>query len=102
MLSNTIKNQKIRKAFFDYEQVKRVNKFLSVNLLNSIYKSKKMSSLILSLVDKTKDISKSKIKNKCVFTGRNKSVEKKYSFSRITLLNMCRLGLIPGYKKAVW
>lgn len=102
MHANTVKNKKIRLEFFKQEKSKLINKFLFVNLMNSSQNLKKLHPLLSRFSQKTDKVSKVKIKNKCVMTGRNKSVEKKYSFSRIILLDMLRFGIIPGYKKAVW
>jgi len=101
MKANTVKNKKVRIVFFKHEKEKCVSKFLKFNLLNN-NKPKRFLSFLLNLTNTTKKISKVQIKNKCVLTGRNKSVDKKYSFSRIVLLNMFRIGIVPGYRKAVW
>ena len=100
MKANTIKNKKIRKIFFTHEKKRRVDKFLSITLLNE--KKNSVIPFLLNVLINSKQTSKVEIKNKCVLTGRNKSIDKKYSFSRLILLNMLRFGILPGSHKAVW
>lgn len=49
-----------------------------------------------------KNSSRVRIKNRCILTGRAKSVYKKFRLSRIMLKNFGLIGLIPGLKKASW
>lgn len=102
MEANTIKNKKLRKKYFGIEKLKYIQKFIFINLLNSPKKTKKLVPVFSMFFKDLNKISKTEIKNKCVITGRNRSVDKKYSFSRIVMLDMLRFGIIPGYKKAVW
>jgi small subunit ribosomal protein S14 len=94
----------IREKFFKLENQKRVNKFLMINLLNRTLKPKKKyrQNVILFFQKRNKTISKTQLYNKCVLTGRNRSVDKQYSISRIKFRNLLQFGIIPGYKKAVW
>jgi len=105
MKANISKNLKNRQLFFKSESLKRVNKFLQINLLNNKKRGIKLMVLNLSLLLLSKSIKKFssiRFNNKCVFTGRNKSVERARSISRIRLLGLMRFGIIPGYSKAVW
>lgn len=106
MKANTIKNLKYRKSYYSFEFSKKINNFLIRQLLNSSSLSKKKRILYLAfthlMAKNSNQISKSHLKNKCVFTGRNKSVNKTYSLSRIALRNLMGYGIIPGYRKAVW
>jgi len=43
-----------------------------------------------------------KIKNRCVLTGRSNSTYAKYKLSRISLKNLCNNGKIPGIFKYSW
>jgi small subunit ribosomal protein S14 len=45
---------------------------------------------------------KTKIKNYCVISGRQRSVYRKLKISRIVLRNLGSLGLFFGLKKASW
>jgi small subunit ribosomal protein S14 len=46
--------------------------------------------------------SKTRIKNRCVITGRSKSVYKYFKISRIQLRNLALNGKIGGYSKVSW
>jgi ribosomal protein S14 len=98
MKANTIKNIKNRKSFFNLEITQKIRKYI---LINSFFSKTNISSLNSNLFFVPK-ISKSTIKNKCVVTGRNKSINKNYSVSRIAFRNFLSYGFIPGYKKSVW
>ena len=56
----------------------------------------------LNLSDLPKNSSKHRIKNRCVVTGRPKSVFKQFKLSRITLKQYALNGDIPGLKKISW
>jgi small subunit ribosomal protein S14 len=43
-----------------------------------------------------------RVRNRCVLTGRSKSVYRKFRLSRIMLRNTILNGLIPGATKASW
>lgn len=51
---------------------------------------------------KFKNSSITKIKNKCLITGRNRSVLKKFRLSRMFLKNLGVSGYINGLRKASW
>jgi ribosomal protein S14 len=103
MLANKIKNIVIRKKFFKIEILNIVKKFLFVNLLSKNLKVNNKNFLLFYLnKNNRKNFSKIQVKNKCVLTGRNRSVNKKYSISRIEFRNLIRFGVIYGYKKSVW
>jgi ribosomal protein S14 len=104
MKANTLKNKKIRGLFNKFESIKKIEKFLNINLLCSNFIQKKPLKYFFlnTTFDIASLVSKSAIKNKCVISGRNNSVEKKFSLSRIEIRRLIHLGVIPGYKKAVW
>jgi ribosomal protein S14 len=96
MKSNTFKNVKNRKFFFRSEISKKVQKYVLINHLSF---STNVFGFDTNFASK---ISKTKIKNKCIITGRNGSVNKEFSVSRIVFREFLSYGLISGYKKAVW
>ncbi len=61
----------------------------SFHLLNIIFRIKRLSSFC-------------KIKNKCFFTSRNKSIYSKIKLSRIKLKEYINNGLIIGFSKYSW
>lgn len=98
MKANTIKNIKNRKSFSNLEITNKIQKYI---LINSFFSKTNIIGLNSNLYFAQK-ISKATIKNKCIVTGRNKSVNKNYSISRIAFRNFLSYGLIPGYGKSVW
>jgi ribosomal protein S14 len=102
MKANKVKNQYQRLSFKDNEINLKLEKFIFVNLLNEkVFKTKPSVRYFFSTRN-FKNISKVKFKNMCVLTGRNRSVEKSLSLSRIQLRHMISFGIIPGYSKSVW
>ena len=102
MKANKVKNLSQRIRFKENELDLKLEKFIFTNLLNETdFKLKSSIRYILS-VRNLKNISKVNLKNKCVLTGRNRSVEKSLNLSRIKLRHMISFGIIPGYSKAVW
>lgn len=103
MQASLLKNKKNRKKFYSLEISCKIDKFLTVHLLQDrFFIDKSYLRFINNLLRSSTDSLKSKLKNKCVLTYRSKSVEKKYNISRIILRDMLRSGIFPGYKKAIW
>jgi small subunit ribosomal protein S14 len=46
--------------------------------------------------------SATRIRNRCVVTGRARGVYRKFNISRIVLRDMAARGFIPGVRKASW
>lgn len=46
--------------------------------------------------------SPSKIKNRCVISGRSKAVYRRFKMSRVCLRELMSMGALPGMKKASW
>lgn len=58
--------------------------------------------LLSKLLNFNKNSFYTRISNRCIWTGRSKSVYSKYKISRITFKKLCSKGLIPGYYKYSW
>jgi len=101
MLHLKIKNIKARKSFEKIERVKKIEKFLFINLLNgkSSLEVRKIFSFFFS---KKKRHSKKKITNRCVFNNRSRSTLRPFGISRTLLRELMQFGIFPGYSKAVW
>lgn len=98
MLFSRVKDLKKRESFFFSEKSRKVNKFVNTNLLSK----KKNSIKILRLKNIKRLSSKVKIKNRCIYTNRNKGVSKYFSLSRISQKDFMQFGLVPGFIKSVW
>ena len=107
MLAKKIKDIKIRESFYKIEKLKKLKKFVFINLLN---KTKQESPLLRNFFliffskNKQQMSNKSRVRmtNRCVINNRNRGVLRSYSISRILLRNLMQFGVIPGYSKAVW
>ena len=49
-----------------------------------------------------KNSSKTRLRNRCQFTGRSRGVLSKFKLSRLCFREMANQGLIPGVFKASW
>ena len=98
MIHSKIKDIKKRKAFLKAEKSRKINKFIFTNLLSR----GKNSIRVLQIKNQKRLESKVKIKNRCIFTNRNKGVSRFFSLSRISQKDFMQFGIIPGYIKSVW
>ena len=56
----------------------------------------------LKLAQMPRTSSTTRIRNRCMITGRARGVYRKFNISRIMLREMAADGLIPGVRKASW
>jgi len=98
MLFSKVKDLKRRKSFLNHEKSRKVNRFIFTNLLSRDKKSIKL----FELKNLKRLSSKVKIKNRCIYTNRNKGVSKYFSLSRISQKDFMQFGLVPGFIKSVW
>lgn len=99
MKANKIKNLKLRLFFSNKELSLKHNKFVLINFFNSTFFKKNIN--LFSSFKKTLN-SKVTLKNKCVLTSCNNSINKTFNFSRVEFRRLLRLGIIPNYHKSVW
>jgi len=93
------KDEKLRNLVLKYENKK--------NIIKNIIKNKDLHptfrwNAVLKLSDLPKNSSKVKISNRCIITGRKKSIIKIFKFSRISFLKYSRLGKIYGARKSTF
>lgn len=98
MKSLKYKDQKLRKIYKNIELKRKILKFI---FINTVTKSP-ISISMLKFKNKLNRISKTKIKSRCILTNRSRSLNKNFSISRIILREYLDLGIIPGFKRAVW
>ena len=56
----------------------------------------------LKLAKLPRNSSKTRVRNRCLVTGRPRGTYRKLKLSRIALRDMAALGLIPGMVKSSW
>ena len=100
MKSNKVKNLKLRTLLVNRENPKKIYKMLYTNLYNNSFLNSVMN--LFPIINTKKNRISKLIKNRCVLSGCNNSVERKYSISRMELRRLMRFGIIPGYNKSVW
>ena len=102
MLSSKIKDISLRQKFLKVEKIKKIQKFLYINLLSKKRYSYLFNSSFFLTSKYNKRNSKSSINSICVYTNRTKGVSKYFSLSRLAQRDLMSFGNIPGYVKAVW
>ena len=56
----------------------------------------------LKLAQMPRTSSATRIRNRCMITGRARGIYRKFNISRIMLREMTAEGLVPGVRKASW
>jgi ribosomal protein S14 len=92
------KNNKFR--FFKDKNY--LNSIISSYTIKDRYLPKEISLNLLNKKNNLKRSSISKIKNKCLISGRNRSVYKKFKLNRMFIKNLGVSGFINGLKKSSW
>lgn len=86
---NVKKNEDVRLS------LKTMHNSLFLNAKNRYLASIKMSM-------KKKTISPTRVRNRCVITGRSRGIYKFFKISRIMVKDLASKGLLPGVKRASW
>lgn len=96
---NSIKRDKKRRFLVKTYELKRLEyKFL----INTLKNKKEKYKYIYKLNNLPKNSSKVRIRNRCVVSGRSRSVYSFCKLSRIALRELANQGLIPGMIKSSW
>lgn len=75
--------------------------------LSEVVKNKDASfeeriAAVHKLAEMPRNSSKTRIRNRCLLTGRPRGYYRKFQVSRIALRELGNLGMIPGVTKASW
>lgn len=97
MFYKNIKDKKLRQILNQKESSLLLKKFVFIKMLQ---KNKTKAVIFLSS-NSFKKFSRVKIRRRCIYTNRSRSVLTKYNISRIKLREMLSFGYLPGYKKSV-
>ena len=93
------KDKKRRDLFNKYEKIKRLYKFMQQNIKltqnQRIHYSRALTFF-------PKDSSKSRMKNRCIITGRARSVYRDFQLTRMQLRELASFGFLMGVKKSSW
>lgn len=93
------KDKKCRLLFRSYEYKRLVLKSLLMSPTLPFPIKSKIQALIAGL---PRNSSLSRVRNRCIFTGRPRGVYRKFKVSRIIFRSLASNGLLPGLKKSSW
>ena len=93
------RDKKRRKLYKKYEPKRNLLKSIVYNELSTQDERRKAQSILSKL---PRNSSKTRVKNRCVVTGRSQSVYRYFKMSRIQLRNLALDGNINGYSKISW
>jgi len=93
------KDKKIRKSVVQHELKRRILKSIAYNQHISI---RIRWQVMLQLSSMPRDSSKTRLKNRCIITGRGKGVNSGLKISRIVFRDLVCAGNITGLTKSSW
>lgn len=99
MSNHKIKDKKRRDLINKYEFIRKELKSVFYNLL--LPDSVRMEAFS-KLQELPRNSSVTRLRNRCVLTGRSRGVYKKFKISRISLRELASNGLITGIRKSSW
>lgn len=97
--STVLRNEKRRKMAAHQEPIRKELRAKSINFKLSEEEREAARTKLHKL---PRDGSKTRIRNRCMATGRPRGVYRKFLLSRICFREMAHQGLIPGVTKASW
>ena len=100
IMSNLVnRDQKRRKLYNKFESKRVLFKSIIQDL--SLPKQFRLETMIITSC-LPRNSSKSRIRNRCIDTGRGKAIYSKFKLSRISFRELATKGLLPGVLKASW
>jgi len=100
MRTYLINKDKYRRDLYNkYNKIRILYKFLQQN--SKLTNSQRLHySRALTFLPRNSSISR--IKNRCILTGRGRSVYRDFQLTRIKLRELASFGLLMGIKKSSW
>lgn len=100
MRAYLVRNDKRRRDLFQkYEKIRCLYKFLQQN--SKLTNSQRLHySRALTFLPKNSSITR--IKNRCLITGRGRSVYRDFQLTRMQLRELASFGMLMGIKKSSW
>lgn len=100
MKKHIISDIKKRKLVLKYENKRIILKSILKN--SNILKTTRWNANLLLTESCYTNTTKTRLVNRCVFTGRKGKFRQSFRFSRLVFLNLARNGLIYGICKSAW
>jgi len=103
MLIRKIKHDMERRRYmFLYETIKIVLLKLFQETRLTLYRKLQLRQNFFNKIFDKMIYKYSRIHNRCVLTGRSRSLVSKFRLSRIVLRKLSAIGFIPGINKSSW
>lgn len=97
-MKNSLKKDYIRRHTYKKNELNALlYKAIACNRILPLSKRLKAVKLLDELPN---DCRITRIRNRCLFTGRSRGIIKKFKVSRITFRKLAHMGLIPGLRRA--
>lgn len=93
------KDKKKRNLYKKYELKKKILKSIVLNRNVYIEKKNKVQELVNKI---PKNASITRIRNRCIVTGRGRGVYSFFKLSRLSFRELASFGFLPGIRKASW
>lgn len=101
-MKNKLKQDYLRRQRYNTNELELlILKVIAYNKILPIQERKNYQKQ-LNIKSQTLDSRITRIKNRCLMTGRSKGIIKKYKISRIAFKQLANQGLIPGIRKSSW
>ncbi len=99
-MANFVQKDFIKRQLVTKNELKRLE-------YKSIIKNQKLTKeirykYIIKLNKINRNSSKTRIKNRCILSGRGKAVYQMFKLSRIKFRELASQGMLPGIKKGSW
>jgi len=88
-----------RNLFSKFEYKKRILKFMQQNMK---LKNQERFGYSKALTQLPKNSSITRIRNRCIITGRSRSVYRDFRLTRMQLRSLAGFGLLMGVRKSSW
>jgi small subunit ribosomal protein S14 len=99
-MTNSIQRDKKRRSMYSKYELNRIE---LTNVINDLTFSKEIRYQSLRELNKLpRNSSRTRIKNRCILTGRGHSVLRFCGFSRLKFRELASQGLLMGVTKASW
>lgn len=99
-MTNSIRTDKLRRKKVLQNLEKRT--LLKNKIKNHNTDSFERIQMQLELQKLPRNSSQVRIKKRCVLSGRTHGIVGPFNISRIKIRELIELGLVPGFKKAIW
>jgi small subunit ribosomal protein S14 len=95
-----IQKDLLKRKLFKKDELQRL--ILKSMIKNSVISDETKTFAVGHLFRMSKNGSRTRIRNRCVLTGRGRSIHRRFKLSRITFRELASKGLLNGIYKSTW